>query len=137
MSLRITLAGRVEIEADGMPVPSRGLGPLGRLALAYLVLERARPVPRDELAEVLWGEDPPRSWETSVRVVISKVRGVLAATGLPAGEVLTTEAGCYQLHLPAGSVVDLDEAAEGLESALASLEAGSPATAAAAAGAAA
>ena len=137
MSLRITLAGRVGIEAGGTPVAGRGLGPLGRLALAYLVLERERPVPRDELADVLWGEDLPRSWETSVRVVISKVRAVLAGAGLAAGEVLTTEDGCYQVHLPPGSVVDLDEAAQGLESALACLDAGAPAEAAGAAAAAA
>ncbi|MGH9282870.1 MAG: AfsR/SARP family transcriptional regulator, partial [Acidimicrobiales bacterium] len=125
MSLRIALAGRVEVEADGMPVPGRGLGPLGRLAFAYLVLERDRPVPRDELADVLWGEDPPRSWETSVRVLVSKIRAVLAGAGLPATEVLTTEAGCYQLHLPPGTAVDLDEAATALDTAQAAIREGS------------
>ena len=121
MTVRIALAGRVEVEIDGTPVVEPGLGPLGRLLLAYLVLERRRPVPRDELADVLWGGEPPRSWETSVRVAVSKVRAVLAAAGLPAAQVLTTEAGSYQFHLPDGAVVDVEAAATALADAVAAL----------------
>ena len=124
MTLRIALAGRVEVEVDGTAAPTRGLGSLGRVALAHLVVERRRPVPHDELAEVLWGEDLPRSWETSLRVVVSKIRTVLAAAGLPAGEVLRTAPGCYQLHLPAGATVDVEEAAAAVEAAVSALGAG-------------
>ncbi|HEX2699188.1 MAG TPA: tetratricopeptide repeat protein [Acidimicrobiales bacterium] len=115
MALRIALAGRVEVEAEGGPVDTGRLGSLGRLTLAYLVTERHRPVPRHELADVLWGEAPPRSWETALRGAVSKVRAVLAAAGLAPMEALTTSAGCYQLHLPAGTVVDVEEAAEAVE----------------------
>ena len=72
MALRVTLAGRVGIEVDGGEVTAAGLGRPGRLALAYLTCERHRSVPRDELAEVLWGEERPASasrccggWPTS------------------------------------------------------------------------
>ena len=124
MALRITLAGRVEMDAAGEPVDTNRLGSLGRLALAYLVTERARPVPRDELADVLWGEDLPRTWETSVRVVVSKLRAVLADAGLEPSEALVTHAGCYQLRLPAGAIVDVEEAASSLQRASALLAGG-------------
>ena len=115
MALRIALAGRVELEADGVPVDAGRLGSLGRLALAYLVAHRHRPVPRDELADVLWDDDLPKSWETSVRVVVSKVRAVLAEAGLAPSEVLSAEMGCYRLRLPPDTVVDVEEAAAAVD----------------------
>ena len=120
MVLRIALAGRVALEADGRPVDAGRLGNIGRLALAYLVVERRRPVPRDELAEVLWGEDLPRSWETAVRVVVSKTRAVLADAGM-GPHTLVGAAGCYQLHLPDDAVVDLELASRLVERAAATL----------------
>jgi len=123
MALRIALAGRVELEAGGGPVHAGRLGSLGRVALAYLVTERHRPVTRDQLADVLWGDGLPRSWETSVRVVVSKVRAVLAEAGLDPSEALTTGAGSYQLHLPAGTVVDVEEAVDAVDGARAALSA--------------
>ncbi|MGI8685781.1 MAG: AfsR/SARP family transcriptional regulator [Acidimicrobiales bacterium] len=124
MVLRIALAGRVEVDTAAGPVDASRLGSLGRLALAYLVTERHRPATRDQLADVLWGEDVPKSWETSVRVVVSKVRAVLADAGLEPAEALTTGAGSYQLHLPPGTVVDVEEAAAAVERARAALSAG-------------
>lgn len=63
MALRVTLAGRVGIEVDGGEVAEAGLGRPGRLALAYLAYARHRAVPCDELAEVLWGDERPQSWD--------------------------------------------------------------------------
>jgi len=122
MTLRVCLAGQFAVEAGGVSVPTAGVGPLGRLALAYLVTERNRPVRRDELAEVLWGELLPRSWETSVRVLVSKLRALLARAGLTPAEALTTQAGCYQLHLPESLTVDVEVASAGVTAA----EAGAP-----------
>ena len=60
VQLRIFLAGRVAVEADGLALDAgRFAGRQGRLVFAYLVAERGRPVLRDELAEALWGEAPP------------------------------------------------------------------------------
>ena len=106
--LRIALAGRVAVEVDGAGVDASGLGRLGRVALAYLVAERHRPVTRDELAEVLWGEDLPRSWETSLRGVAMRLRGLLGAAGLVPTEALTSAHGCWQLQLPDKTVVDVE-----------------------------
>jgi predicted ATPase/DNA-binding SARP family transcriptional activator/Tfp pilus assembly protein PilF len=124
--IRILLAGRVAVEVDGAAVDDGGLGRLGRLALAYLVAERRRPVTRAELAELLWGDDLPRSWETSLRGVALHLRGLLGAAGLAPAEVLTSAYGCWQLHLPPGTEVDLEVAADDLGRAEAALGAGRP-----------
>jgi predicted ATPase/DNA-binding SARP family transcriptional activator len=137
MGLDVRLAGGLALEAGGVPVDTGGLGRLGRVALAYLVVERSRPVTRDELAEVLWGEDLPRSWETAARVVISKVRAVLARAGLSPTEALTTQHGRYLLNLGPAVSVDVEWAADQAASAMADLGAGRPETALAAAAAAA
>lgn len=54
-----------------------GLRRLGLLALAYLVVNRDRPVPRSESADVLWGDELPRSFDQLVRGLASKIRVVL------------------------------------------------------------
>ncbi len=49
--LKVFLAGRVAVEADGMLLDEeRFAGRQGRLLFACLVAEQGRPVPRDELA---------------------------------------------------------------------------------------
>ena len=85
------------------------LGPLATLALAFLVVQRHRPVPREELAEILWDEVLPATWEPSLRSIVSRVRRWLDASGL-GSETIMASKGCYRLHLPVGAVVDLEEA---------------------------
>ena len=114
--IRISLSGRIGVEVGDEVVDGAALGPLGGLALAFLVTERRRPVTRDELAEVLWGEALPPSWEASLRAVVSRVRRRLEAAGL-VGDVITGGGGCYQLHLPQGAGIDVEEAAADLEAA--------------------
>jgi predicted ATPase/DNA-binding SARP family transcriptional activator len=138
MPLRFCLTGQFAVEVDGAPVDTAGVGPMGRVGLAYLLTERHRPVPRDELAEILWAGAPPKSWETSVRVLVSKLRALLDRGGLAHAEALTTRAGCYQVHLPDDAVVDVEAAAAAVAEAEAELEQGRPGVAqTAAAGAAA
>jgi DNA-binding SARP family transcriptional activator len=79
--LRFYLTGRVAVEGSHTVDQSALPGRQGRLALVYLVVERHRPVPIHELASALWGDDPPRTWEASLRVVVSKLRRVLTQTG--------------------------------------------------------
>ena len=122
--LRVTLAGRVGLEVDGVAVDTAGLGRPGRSALAYLTCHRHRPVSRDELAELLWAEELPQSWEQMLRGVIFKLRRVLSSAGLDATAILTTTAGLYRLELPPGAAVDVEEAAASLEAAEAALAAG-------------
>ena len=97
------VCGDHAVRADRLP------GKQGRLAAAYLVSERSRPVPRDELADVLWPTSLPRSFDVAVSAIVSKLRAAFAELGLPRG-VLAAAGGCYQLNLPADSWVDLEAA---------------------------
>jgi DNA-binding SARP family transcriptional activator/basic membrane lipoprotein Med (substrate-binding protein (PBP1-ABC) superfamily) len=106
--LKVFLAGRIAVEAEGVVIDERHFpGRQGRLLFAYLVAERGRPVPRDELADVLWGDVPPATWDKALSVLVSKLRGVLAECGVDGARALTAAFGCYQLDLPEGIWVDV------------------------------
>lgn len=123
MGVRIFLAGHVRIEVDGTVVAGAGLGSLGRLALAFLVTERHRPVSTDELAQVLWDGVPPPTWRTALRGLVSKIRALLAGAGLARDHVLVSGPGWYQLRLPVGVVIDVEEASSSLSAAEEALQA--------------
>ena len=123
--LKVFLTGRVAVETDGAVIDEAQLGGRqGRLLFAYLVAERSRPVPRDELAEALWGETPPATSDKALTVIASKLRGALADAGLDGRELLTAAFGCYRLDLPEGTWVDLFAAASGAQDAEEALAAG-------------
>jgi branched-chain amino acid transport system substrate-binding protein len=123
--LRVSVAGRLSIEADGVAIgEERFPGRQGRLVFAYLVAESQRPVPREELAEALWGEHPPATWEKALTVIVSKLRGVLDECGLDGTAMLTSAFGCYRLNLPEGSTVDVQVAAHEVEHAASALASG-------------
>src|SRR5919202_4803076 len=123
MALRVVLGGSVGIQRDEGRIEEAGPGRLARLTLAYLVSERHRPVTRDELAEVLWGDDLPASWEQMVRGTVSSLRGLLRRCELP-GDVLTKTHGCSQLRLPPGVTGDVEEASVRLAAGESELAAG-------------
>jgi DNA-binding SARP family transcriptional activator/streptogramin lyase len=108
LKLKVFLAGRVAVETDGMVIDEvRFAGRQGRLLFAYLVAEQGRPVPRDELAEALWGEALPATWDKALTVIVSKLRGLLADRGIDDPDALTGAFGCYRLELPEGTWVDV------------------------------
>jgi SARP family transcriptional regulator, regulator of embCAB operon len=125
LQLKVFLAGRVAVERDGVLIDDAHFpGRQGRLLFAYLVAEQGRPVPRDVLAEALWGEAPPATWEKALTVLASKLRGLLADSGADNTGVLTSAFGCYRLDLPTGSWVDVIAAANAVEAAETALGSG-------------
>jgi YVTN family beta-propeller protein len=123
--LKVFLTGRVAVKTDGAAIDEAQLGGRqGRLLFAYLVAERSRAVPRDELAEALWGETPPATRDKALTVIASKLRGAFADAGLDGRELLTSAFGCYRLDLPEGTWVDLFAAASSAQDAEESLAAG-------------
>ena len=104
VQLRVFLTGRVVIETGGVVLDERLLaGRQGRLVFAYLVSEQGRPVPRDQLAEALWGPSPPATWDKALTVIASKLRRGLTDAGVDGASALTSAFGCYRLDLPDGS----------------------------------
>jgi DNA-binding SARP family transcriptional activator/pimeloyl-ACP methyl ester carboxylesterase len=125
--MRAHLTERVRIEIGDTVVDEADLpGRQGRLALAYLIVGHHRPVPRVELADLLWAGELTTSWEKGLVRVISKLRSVLAAAGL-GEQVLTHAFGCYQLHLPPGTWVDVEVAEEAAAQGERAFEADDPA----------
>ena len=123
--MRISLTGRVSIEANGSRLDERSFpGRQGRLVFAYLLAEEGRAVPRDELAEVLWGDAPPATWEKALSVLVSKLRALLEECGVDGQAALRSAFGCYQLVLPAGAWIDVAAAREAADRSEAALGTG-------------
>jgi DNA-binding SARP family transcriptional activator len=114
--MRIYLTGRLTLESgagllDETELPARQ----GRLAFAYLVMERQRPLPRQELAQAIWGDEAPDAWDASLSALLSRLRRLFRTIALD-GDIETVS-GSVSLHLPADTWVDLDEARNAIDEA--------------------
>ena len=116
---------RLAVEANGTRVDEQRFpGRQGRILFAYLAAQKGRPVPRDELADLLWGEELPATWEKALRVLMTKLRALLTECGIDGSSALTSAFGCYQLTLPEGAWIDVHAAANALERAETAVAAG-------------
>ena len=70
----IHLCGHLRVMMSGMAHDVGLRGRQGRLLFAFLVLHRARPVPRDALVEALWGEEGLPPSEGALAPVLSRLR---------------------------------------------------------------
>ena len=70
----IHLCGHLRVTMSGVAQELGLRGRQGRLLFAFLVLHRARPVPRDALVEALWGEDGVPPSEGALAPVLSRLR---------------------------------------------------------------
>jgi SARP family transcriptional regulator, regulator of embCAB operon len=104
--VRIQLCGPLAVERDGQRLDGLLPGRQGRLLLAYLVVNRHRQVPRDELAEALWREPDPAAVDARLNPLLSKLRRVFGPSSVEGRSTL-------RLHLP-GAWVDLEAATEAI-----------------------
>ena len=112
---RIQLCGQLSVEIDGRQQVHALRGPQVRLLLAFLLLNRLRPVGREELIGALWREDAPQSQDAALRTLLSRLRSALGS-GSVSGRTYVT------LVLPEPVSVDFEAARTGLAGALAALE---------------
>jgi DNA-binding SARP family transcriptional activator len=98
---RIQLCGHLVARIDGRRIETELPGRQGRLAFAFLAVNRHRPVTRDELTDALWSKEPDSD---RLSPLLSKLRGVVPLEGR----------GDVRLVLPGAAWIDLEAAAEGL-----------------------
>ena len=121
--MRIYLTGRLMVETesgllDEEDLPARQ----GRIAFAYLALNRRRPIPRLELGTALWGDSPPEAWEASLSALLSRLRGLFRKLGIDAD--ISALSGSVHLILPRELWIDLDAARNALDEAEGLMRAG-------------
>jgi SARP family transcriptional regulator, regulator of embCAB operon len=74
---RIQLCGPLVVRHGDRRLEDALPGRQGRLLFAYLVVNRRRPVSRDELADALWPGEPPSAPGLALNPLLSKLRRVL------------------------------------------------------------
>jgi DNA-binding SARP family transcriptional activator len=114
---RIQLCGRLSVEIAGADITDGLRGRQVPLLLTYLVLNRSRPLGRDELSDALWPYHAPRSQDAALRTLLSRLRSALNSGGVVGREELI-------LQLPEPVWVDLEAASIELQRALAALDSG-------------
>jgi DNA-binding SARP family transcriptional activator len=115
--VRVYLCGRVTLEYHGAALRDAALGGAqGRLLLAFLGTRRTRPTSRIEAIDALWRDTPPPSVDSSLNVIVSKLRAAVRGTGIPPPHGVVTESGTLQLVLP-DAWFDIEEARTSLEAA--------------------
>jgi DNA-binding SARP family transcriptional activator len=102
---RIQLCGRLVVKLDARRVEDALPGANGRLLFAYLVLNRARRMGRDELLMALYGEQAMPDHHPRLSVLLSKLRRIIGAELLAGRSEI-------ELVLPPGAFVDVEAALE-------------------------
>ena len=103
---RIQLCGRFAVDVDGSRIEGTLPGRRGRVVFAYLVLNRGRALPREELLVAGWGEETPGEAGNALSVLLSKLRHALGADRLHGRTGV-------ELLLPSATFVDVEAALEG------------------------
>jgi DNA-binding SARP family transcriptional activator len=100
---RIHLCGPLRVEVEGRSREKEVRGRQGRLLLAFLVMHRRRPVPRDELVEARWATNGVPPSEGALSPVLSRLRGAIAPATIEGRDSLL-------LALPEPAWVDVEAA---------------------------
>jgi len=104
---RIQLCGRLVVQLEGERLEDSLPGVKGRLLFAYLVLNRARRLSRDQLLIAVYGDDASPEQNSSLSVLLSKLRAVVGAVVLAGRSEL-------ELVLAPDAFVDVEAAFEGI-----------------------
>jgi DNA-binding SARP family transcriptional activator len=112
----VSLCGGLRIEIGSRRVDER-MSRQARLLIAYLALHRDRPVKRDELVDVLWGDHPPAAPRAALSVLLSRTRHALGAAFL-------VDLSELALGLPPAAAIDVERALAAADAAQRALESG-------------
>jgi DNA-binding SARP family transcriptional activator/tetratricopeptide (TPR) repeat protein len=99
VGLEFCLLGPLVVRRDGLAVPVPGGKP--RAVLAALLLAAGELVTVDQLAEVLWGTEPPPSARVSLQNHVKRLRRALGEAGRTR---IATRPGGYEMRLEAGEL---------------------------------
>lgn len=109
--LRIYICGRLALTRGDQVVPESAFpARQGRRLWAYLVLHRAQPVSRDELAGAVWDDTIPDAWDSVLQALISRLRRSLRPVAETDGPAIAGEPGRYDLRLPPETNIDFERA---------------------------
>jgi SARP family transcriptional regulator, regulator of embCAB operon len=116
---RIYLTGVIAIENGTQLVREKQFpGRQGRIAFAFLALNRHRPVHRDEMMGAIWPNDSPAQTDSSLDAILSKLRGVLKSAGFTPGDAgVLVNSGSIAIQLPPDTWVDIEAAGNALDEA--------------------
>lgn len=123
MAGRLTfgLLGPVQVRADDRPVPAGP--PRQRAVLAALLLHANRVTPVDDIVDLIWGDDPPRTARKNVQLYVWRLRQLI-------GDRLASDPPGYRIEVGPDEL-DLFRFDALLESGRAAVRAGLPHQAAA------
>lgn len=126
---RIFVTGGVRCDGPAGSFADADLpGAQGRAAFGILVMER-RPLTRDALADLVWGDALPAHWNGALTSILSKVRRLVSSAGMDGAEVVASSGGTCAIHLPADAWVDVEEAGRRLDAAEGAVRRGDAVTA--------
>jgi DNA-binding SARP family transcriptional activator/WD40 repeat protein len=91
--MRIEVLGALAVRGD-----SRAVGPRDRVVLAALVSRLGEALSPEQLADALWGDEPPASWPKVVQGCMVRLRKVLGP------DAIETVGHSYRLSVPASDV---------------------------------
>ncbi len=107
MKLEIRLLGSFVVRVPGR-IPVHFATRKEQELLAYLFLHRGRPLARETLASLLWGETTTAQSKTYLRKALWRVRSTLEKAGAPEiGDAFQSDTDWLQMDLPEGLWVDV------------------------------
>jgi pimeloyl-ACP methyl ester carboxylesterase/DNA-binding SARP family transcriptional activator len=102
--VEVRLFGPIEVRVDSDCLGPRDFGGVKPKQLfEALLVQRGRPLAKDQLAEMIWGEALPRKVAATIESYVSLLRSRLGAARV----LVVTEAGGYRAEL-CGVQIDLD-----------------------------